>query len=62
MDKSTIKRYKIEVASRAVKCPRCGGWISMEPGMGNDTYMVCVNCGWEKAVSAGQVAGSPVGY
>ncbi len=58
MAQDTAKQYRVEVKARLVRCPRCNGWVAREPGMGNEAYLVCVNCGWEKTVTADVAAGT----
>ncbi len=54
MSNGVTKKYKVEVKARLVGCPRCGGWTTVEPDMFNGAWRVCVNCGWEQAVEAGE--------
>ncbi len=54
---ATIRRLQVE--ARIVKCPRCGGWIGVEQGMGRDLYLSCVNCGWEREVNPEVLVAGP---
>ncbi len=62
MAQDTGKKYRVEVKARLVKCPRCDGWVFPEPATGDDAYLVCLNCGWEKPMRAGIAAGARTSY
>jgi hypothetical protein len=62
MAQYTGKQYLGEVKSSMGECPRCDGWVSAEPAMTNDAYLVCLNCGWEESIRAEMVAGARVNY
>jgi hypothetical protein len=62
MAQETVKEYSVEVKARLVKCSRCDGWVYAEPVMGDDAYLVCLNCGWEKPIRAKIAAGARVSH
>lgn len=48
MPEDTIKKYRVEVKARLSGCPRCGGWVALEPDPVSGAWKVCVNCGWQE--------------
>ncbi len=44
----TIQKYRVEVKARLVRCPRCRGFVTVEPDPIAGEWAVCVNCGWEQ--------------
>lgn len=35
------------------RCPRCGGWLYIEPDVGRGRWLKCLLCGWERWLGPG---------
>ncbi|MCL4535185.1 MAG: hypothetical protein M1370_08530 [Bacteroidetes bacterium] len=56
MAEKIVKKYRMEIKARLARCPRCGGWVAVEPDPVNGAWKVCVNCGWQQEISLDEVA------